>query len=101
MIKNIEVPHEEIASFCKRHKVQKLAFFGSVVRDDFSLESDVDVLVEFKPEAEVGLFDLYEMEQELSQILGVRKVDLNTFQSLSRHFRQKILQEAEVCYVSS
>jgi hypothetical protein len=94
----IEIPREEIAAFCRRHRVRRLAFFGSVLRDDFSPGSDVDVLVEFEPGAGVGLFELYDMEQELARCLGVEKVDLNTPNSLSKYFRDEVLAEAEVQY---
>ncbi len=92
---------EEIAEFCRRHRIRKLAFFGSVLRDDFGPDSDVDVLVEFEPSARVGLFDLYSMEQELSHHLRGRKVDINTPRSLSKYFRDDVLAEAEVQYAKT
>jgi uncharacterized protein len=95
----IEVPNEEIAAFCRRHHIRKLAFFGSVLRDDFTPESDVDVLVEFEPEHTPGLA-FFAMQRELSAILG-RKVDMNTAQGLSPYFRQEVLDGAEVLYVSA
>jgi len=101
MIEEIKVPKDKIAEFCKRHSIQKLAFFGSVLRDDFSPGSDVDVLVEFIPGAAVGFFKLYDLEQELSRILEGRKVDINTPKSLSKYFRDKVLSEAEVQYVQA
>ena len=97
----IEVSKEELAAFCRRHQIRKLAFFGSVLRDDFAPESDVDVLVEFEPGTRVGLFELYDMEQELSRLLGDRKVDMNTPRSLSKYFREEVLQEAEVHYAAA
>ena len=97
----IEVPKEEIAAYCRRHRIRKLAFFGSVLRDDFATGSDVDVLVEFEPGAHVGLFGLYDMEQELSRILGGRKVDMNTPRSLSKYFREEVLRKAEVHYAAT
>ncbi len=93
-----EIPKDKIAEFCRRHHIRKLALFGSVLRDDFGPESDLDVLVEFEPDHIPGL-EFFSMEAELSQILG-RKVDLNTPQFLSRHFRQQALAEAEVQYVA-
>jgi predicted nucleotidyltransferase len=95
---NIAVPGEEIAAFCKRHHIHRLAFFGSVLRDDFSPASDVDALVEFEPGHTPGL-DFFAMEAELSGILG-RQVDLNTRGSLSKYFREQALAEAEVQYVA-
>lgn len=95
----IDVPYEAIAEFCQRHHIRKMAFFGSVLRDDFTPESDVDVLVEFEPEHVPGL-DFFRIQDELSNLLGVR-VDLNTIDSLSRYFRNRIIQEASVAYVTS
>ena len=94
----VAVPREEIATFCRKHHIRKLAFFGSVLRDDFSPASDVDALVELEPGFTPGL-DFFAMEAELSAILG-RKVDLNTRASLSKHFREQVLREAEVQYVA-
>ena len=92
------MPKDKIAEFCRRHHIRKLALFGSVLRDDFGPGSDLDILVEFEPDHIPGL-EFFSMEAELSQILG-RKVDLNTPQFLSRHFRQQALAEAEVQYVA-
>lgn len=97
----IMVSKEKIADFCHRHSIRKLAFFGSILRDDFRPESDVDVLVEFAPGTTVGFFKLYNLEQELSRILEGRKVDINTPKSLSKYFRDKVLAEAEVQYVQA
>lgn len=94
---NINVPKGEIDSFCRRNRIKMLSFFGSVLRDDFSSASDVDVLVEFMPGTVVGFIRLAGMEMELSDILG-RKVDLRTPAELSRYFRQDVLNTAEVQY---
>jgi uncharacterized protein len=94
----IGIPREAIAAFCRRHHIRKLAFFGSVLREDFSPSSDVDVLVEFEPGHVPGL-EFFSMEDELSALLG-RKVDLNTPGFLSPSFRQQALAEAEVHYVA-
>jgi predicted nucleotidyltransferase len=88
----------QIEAFCRRHHIRKLALFGSVLRDDFRPDSDVDVLVEFEPGQTVGLFRLVGMEEELTEIVG-RKVDLRTPGDLSRYFRQQVLDSAEVLYV--
>ena len=93
----ISVPKEKIAEFCRKHYIKKLAIFGSALRADFRDDSDIDILVEFEPEHIPGLA-FYAMEEELSEILG-RKVDLNTPECLSRYFRDKVLQEAQVQYV--
>jgi len=90
-------PKERIAEFCRKHHIKKLAIFGSVLREDFRDNSDIDVLVEFDPDHVPGLA-FFAMEEELAEILG-RKVDLNTPQCLSRYFRDQVLQEAVVQYV--
>ncbi len=95
----LPIDREKIAAFCQKHNIRRLAFFGSVLREDFSANSDVDVLVEFVPDTPVGFFKLYDLEEELSRILGGRKVDINTPKSLSKYFRDKVLAEAEVEYV--
>jgi predicted nucleotidyltransferase len=92
----IDIPRDTIAEFCRRNRIRRLALFGSVLRDDFRPESDVDVLVEFEPDARVGL-RFFALEEELSEILG-RKVDLNTPGFLSDYFRDEVLAEAEVQY---
>lgn len=97
----IEVPKEKIAEFCRRNHIRLLALFGSVLREDFRPDSDVDVLVEFQPDARIGLFELYDTEQELSRLLGGRKVEMNTPKSLSKYFRDEVLREAEVQYVQT
>ena len=93
----IDVPADKIAEFCRRNRIRRLMFFGSVLRDDFGPDSDVDVLVEFEPEATVGMIRMAGMEIELGEILG-RKVDLNTPGFLSRYYRDRVLEEAEVHY---
>jgi predicted nucleotidyltransferase len=95
----IEIPKTEIEAFSRRHHIRKLALFGSVLRDDFTPESDVDVLVEFEPETRVGL-RFFALEQELSELLG-RKVDLNTPGFLSKYFRDQVIAEAEPLYVAA
>lgn len=95
----IPIPREAITAFCEKHHIRKLAFFGSVIRDDFRDDSDVDVLVEFEPGHVPGLA-FFEMEAELSRILG-RKVDLHTPEFLSRYFRDQVLEEAEIQYVAA
>jgi uncharacterized protein len=74
---------------------------GLLSKPDFTPESDMDVLVEFQPGKSVGFFQLYDLEEELSRAFGGRKVDLNTPQGLSKHFRDQVLQEAEVEYVEA
>ena len=93
---HIDIPKERIAEFCRRNHIRRLALFGSVLRDDFTAESDVDVLVEFEPGTRIG-WRFFGLEQELSEILG-RKVDLNTPGFLSDYFRDEVLTEAEIQY---
>jgi predicted nucleotidyltransferase len=95
----IEIPNEKIAEFCRRHHIRKLSLFGSVVREDFGPESDVDVLVEFEPGHTPGLA-FFAMQRELSEFLG-RAVDLNTPECLSRYYRDEVLAEAEAQYVEA
>lgn len=95
----IPIDQKKIADFCRRNHIRRLALFGSVLRDDFRPDSDVDVLVEFEGGYPVGFFEMVGMELELSEILK-RKVDLRTPAELSRYFRQKVLESAQVQYVS-
>lgn len=97
MSAKIDIDQEKIAVFCQRHHIRKLALFGSVLREDFRPDSDVDVLIELEPGYPVGLIRLAGMERELSGILG-RKADLRTPADLSRYFRQAVLDLAEVQY---
>jgi len=99
MSARIEIPTAEIAAFSRRNYIRKLALFGSVLRDDFTPESDVDVLVEFEPGTRIGL-RFFALEQELSELLG-RKVDLNTPGFLSKYFRDQVIAEAEPLYVAA
>ncbi|KAM3089674.1 nucleotidyltransferase family protein [Phormidesmis sp. 146-35] len=94
----IEIPQDKIADFCRRHHILKLSLFGSVLRDDFHVNSDIDVLVEFESNHVPGLIRLAGMEIELTEMLG-RKVDLRTPEDLSHYFRQKVLDLALVQYV--
>ena len=93
----IELPQERIKEFCKRHHIRKLSLFGSALRDDFSPESDLDILVEFDPAHIPGFIRLAGMEIELTEILG-RKVDMRTAQDLSRYFRDEVLNSSKVQY---
>jgi uncharacterized protein len=95
----IPIPHEAVAAFCRKWGVRRLAFFGSVVRDDFDPEkSDVDVLVEFRDRTP-GMRFFWEVPNELAKILGGRKVDLLTFDSLRPSIRKSVLSEAVPEYV--
>jgi len=93
---HISVSNEKLADFCRRHRIRKLALFGSALRDDFTSNSDVDVLVEFAPGSVVGL-RFFLMQAELSEMFGL-KVDLNTPGFLSKYFWDKVIAEAKVLY---
>ena len=96
----IEIPEDVVADFCQRHQIRRLALFGSVLRDDFTPESDVDVLVEFEPGAPVGLACIT-IADEPSEMLG-RQVDLHTFRGIASNrnwlLREEILGSAEAVY---
>ena len=100
---NIEMPKDKIAEFCQRWKIVELSLFGSVLRDDFRPDSDVDVLVRFAPDAEWSLLDHVAMEEELSVIFG-RKVDVVSRSAIERsenYIRRKaILGTAQSYYVA-
>ena len=97
----IHIRNEQVAEFCARHRIRKLALFGSVLRPDFRPESDVDVLVEFEPGAAVGLFGMARLERELSSLLGGRRVDLRTPEDLSRYFRKSVVDQSYLIHGSS
>ncbi|MDE2889833.1 MAG: nucleotidyltransferase family protein [Gemmatimonadota bacterium] len=96
----IDIPKDEIAAFCQRNGIKRLALFGSVLRDDFTAESDVDVIVEFEPGKTPGL-EFLTMQDELSEIYG-RRVDLHTFRGVESNpnwlLRNEILNSAEAVY---
>ena len=93
----IQLPKDRIAEFCKRYQIRKLSIFGSALREDFGPDSDIDVLIEFGPNAGVGLIALAGLELELGEIIG-RKVDLNTPGFLSKYYRDRVIKEAVVQY---
>jgi len=100
MNREISIPKNALAKFCRERGIRRLAVYGSALRDDFGPESDIDLLVEFEPDRIPTLFDIAGMEQELSALLGGRKVDLRTPEDLSRYFRERVLAEAEVQYAA-
>ncbi|MBL8154506.1 MAG: nucleotidyltransferase family protein [Anaerolineae bacterium] len=93
----IRIQPDELADFSRRHHIRSLSLFGSVLRDDFTPDSDIDVLVEFEPGAVVGFFELIDAQMELSDLLG-RQVDLNTAGFLSPRFRERVQREAVRIY---
>lgn len=92
----IQIHREALAEFCRRHRIRRLSLFGSILRDDFRPQSDVDVLVEFEPGATPG-FGFIGIQDGLTELLG-RPVDLHTPASLSKYFRDEVLREAEPLY---
>lgn len=95
----ITVNQDQIADFCRRHHIRKLAFFGSVLRDDFRPDSDVDVLLEFEPDVRIGLLGLMTLQLEFSELIG-READFRLPGDLSRYFRDRVIAEAEVLYAA-
>jgi predicted nucleotidyltransferase len=93
----IPIPHEEIAAFCRKWGIRRLAFFGSVVRDDFGPESDVDVVVEFKGRTP-GLKFFWDVPNELSAILGGREIDITTPKGLSNWMQREVAETAVTVY---
>lgn len=96
---NVQCNSTELEKFCRENGIKKLSLFGSVLRDDFRTESDIDILVEFLPDEVVTFIRMSQLERMLSGIFGGRKVDLRTPGELSKNFRDKIFIEAEILYV--
>ncbi|MEZ4726979.1 MAG: nucleotidyltransferase family protein [Caldilineaceae bacterium] len=96
MAVQVMIPTRELVEFCRRNAIRKLALFGSVLRDDFRPDSDVDVLVEFEPTAHIG-WEFIDIQDELARLLA-HDVDLHTPFTLSPHFRDEVLQKAQVVY---
>ena len=96
----IEIPKDKITEFCRRNRIRRLALFGSVLRDDFRADSDVDILVEFEPGSNLSLFDLARMQDELESLLGC-KVDLVESSGLRNPFRRyEIMRTQQVVYAA-
>ena len=95
----IPIPIDQIEGFCSRNRIRRLSIFGSALRDDFRPDSDVDVLVEFEPGAQVGLFALLSMQQELSALLN-RSVDPVPQNGLKSVIRDSVLADAQVIYAA-
>jgi predicted nucleotidyltransferase len=93
---SIELPMERIAEICRRNHIRRLALLGSILTDEFRPDSDVDMLVEFEPGKTPGL-EFFGIQREFSGLLG-RRVDLNTYEDLSRYFRDEVVSEAKPIY---
>lgn len=95
----INIPRGQIVDLCRRHQICELALFGSVLRDDFSPNSDIDILIKFKPDAHIGYFRFFAIEQELANLLD-REVELFTPDSLKQFAREEALRTCKVIYVT-
>jgi len=96
-MRNIDLPCERLRDICVRRHIRRLSLFGSVLRNDFRADSDVDMLVEFEPGHTPG-FEFVEVEDELSSLCGGRRVDLVNPKYLNRRLKDRVLSEAEVVY---
>jgi uncharacterized protein len=97
-VAQIQIPETEIVDLCRRNDIRKLALLGSVLTSRFSDSSDLDVLVEFRPQERVGFFRLADVEADLSRLFGGRKIDVRTSMDLSRYFRDEGARSALVLY---
>ena len=95
----LPISRDKIAAFCEKNEIQKFSLFGSVLRDDFGPESDVDVLAEFKPGVRFGLFELMDMQDELSAIVG-RRAEIFEFRSLRPWMQEEVAGTMELFYES-
>ena len=101
MPQRIKVDKERLSDFCRRNHIARLSFFGSVLKEDFKPDSDIDVLVDFEAAHTPSFLRIAQLERELSILLDNRKVDLRTLQDLSRYFRNEVLSEADVQYAQA
>lgn len=97
-VKNIEVPTSQIKQICEKYHINKFALFGSVLREDFTPNSDIDVLVEFQPEYIPGFIKFHQIQEEISQLFGGREIDLVTSKFLNYQIKDRVLAEMKVCY---
>ncbi len=94
----LEISQEAIEALCKRRNITWLAVFGSVLRDDFSPTSDIDLIVEFAPDSTPSIFGMLDLEREFSELLNGREIDLGTKRSLNKWIKERVLSEARVIY---
>lgn len=99
LINGVNFPSDRIAELCRRYGAAKLSLFGSILRDDFLPDSDVDMLVEFRPDVRIGLIGIANLEAELSEAIG-RRVDLRTAADLSRYFRDEVVAHARLLHAA-
>lgn len=95
----IDIPMDALADLCRRYHVRELALFGSVLRDDFREDSDIDILVEYEPDAQVGLYEHFDLQRDLARLLG-RKVDLVSKRGLNVVIRDDVLRSSQVLYAA-
>lgn len=100
MSSRLPIPRDEIAAFCRKHGIRKFSLFGSVLRNDFGPESDVDVVAEFRPQARFGLFELVDMQDELTAIVG-RNAEIFEFRAMRPWMQEEVAKSMEVFYESS
>jgi hypothetical protein len=93
----IDIPIDAVRELCKKYQVKELALFGSVLRPDFRPDSDIDVLVQFEPDARIGFMEMAGLMNELSEVLG-RKVDLVPKDGLKKRIRKPVLDSSQVIY---
>ncbi|MFN6236423.1 nucleotidyltransferase family protein [Microcystis sp.] len=96
----MKIPQEKLSQLCQHWHIHKLSLFGSVLRDDFTADSDIDMLVEFELGFTPSFLKLHQIQEELSQLFDGRTIDLVTIKSLNHHIRERVLATAEVCYVA-
>lgn len=96
----VTIPYDQLKRVCRNYRIRELALFGSVTRDDFGPASDVDVLVDFEPDARAGFVTMGRLIEDLSAIFG-RKVDVVTKRGLSPYLRDRVLSERETVYVQA
>jgi uncharacterized protein len=101
MAGQLQIDRDALAALCRRHNIRRLSLFGSRLKGTAQVDSDVDLLVEFEPQAKTSLLDMARIEIELSSMLGGAKVDLRTAEDLSRHFRDEVVRNAEPQYVAA
>lgn len=92
-LNGVNFPLDRLAEICRRYGAHGLSLFGSILRDDFTADSDVDVLVDFLPQTRIGLIGMANMEAEIGEAVG-RRIDLRTPRDLSRHFRDEVVSRA-------
>ncbi len=97
MVENLNVSNEQLAALCRKHHIRRLMFFGSVLRDDFRPDSDVDMLVEFEPGHTPG-WEIVDIGEDFSHLFDGHRVDMVNPKFVNRHLKDRILQSAVVQY---